>query len=185
MFAFYLGRNQEESAITLGGYDASKINGSINWNDVIWENYWMLPLDKVLINGENTQICNNDCAAIIDSGTSLITCPTGDLFVLAAMIGNFECSDYENLPTIEFEIGGVLYPLTPEDYIITVNQNEELQMYEDANPENIEGCAATFVPFDLMADNRKVWILGDTFMSGMACIFDRAGNRVGFANKTL
>ena len=48
---------------------------------------------------------------------------------------------------------------------------------------NAENCAGAFVPFDLMADNRKIWILGDTFMSGMACIFDRANNKVGFAQK--
>lgn len=71
--------------------------------------------------------------------------------------------------------------MTPEDYIITINNNEEVEMYQ--KNENAEQCVAAFVPFNLMADNRKIWILGDTFMSGMACIFDRGNNKVGFANK--
>jgi hypothetical protein len=79
-------------------------------------------------------------------------------------------------------IGGKQYPLSADDYIMTVNNNEEIQMYQHS-ATNVETCAATFVPFDLMADNKKVWILGDTFMSGMTCIFDRANNRIGFAAK--
>jgi hypothetical protein len=88
MFSFSLGRNEETSAITLGGYDPTRIDGPINWNKVIWEDYWMVALDKVLLNGEDTQICNHDCAAVIDSGTSLITLPSGDLFVLSCNLMN-------------------------------------------------------------------------------------------------
>ena len=83
LFTFYLRRNQAQSKITFGGYEPSLIKGDIQWFPVIHDSYWMIPMNKIFLNDKDSGICNNDCAAIMDSGTSLITAPENDLYVLS------------------------------------------------------------------------------------------------------
>jgi hypothetical protein len=66
----------------LGGYDENKLASEIQWFNVIHPSYWMIQLDKVYLGDESGDICNGHCAAIIDSGTSLLTAPQIDLDIL-------------------------------------------------------------------------------------------------------
>lgn len=80
IFSFYFNKKSEEngSQLVLGGIDKTLHQGEINYNKVIDEFYWTIKMEKILIDGKNTGICN-DCKAIIDTGTSLITGPKDDL----------------------------------------------------------------------------------------------------------
>jgi Eukaryotic aspartyl protease. len=82
IFAFSLGRGSSSAYLTLGGYNQDELASEIQWFKVIHPSYWMIELDKVYLGDEDTKLCNNNCAAIIDSGTSLLTAPGTDLQVM-------------------------------------------------------------------------------------------------------
>jgi phytepsin len=86
VFAFNLARNEGASELSLGGYDKNQLASEIKWFDVIHPSYWMIQLDKVYLKDESSDICNGKCAAIIDSGTSLLTAPQMDLEILTRNI---------------------------------------------------------------------------------------------------
>lgn len=81
-------------------------------------------------------------------------------------------------------MGEAKFSLTPDEYVITLN-GDDLEFYAHSEVAEIEDCAGAFLPFDLVTGGRKVWILGDTFMSKHVVIFDRENNRVGFAEPKL
>jgi len=74
--------NAYESQITFGGYDTSLLDGPLHYHPVIDKYYWMIKADNILINGEDVGFCTKGCKVIADTGTSLITGPTDDLFRL-------------------------------------------------------------------------------------------------------
>jgi Eukaryotic aspartyl protease len=60
-------------------------------------------------------------------------------------------------------------------------KGDQLEFYNHSKKQEIEDCAGTFMPFNIVSGGKKVWILGDTFMSKHVVIFDRANNRIGLA----
>ncbi|ORY03802.1 peptidase A1 [Basidiobolus meristosporus CBS 931.73] len=104
MFGVWLGGYPSSGEVTFGGYDTSHFSGSLNWIDVVEENYWTLPLNGVSIANTGVQITATKAA--MDTGTSLITIPESD----AALIN----VEYLNgRPTRD-----VVFTLTPDQYVI-------------------------------------------------------------------
>jgi cathepsin D len=79
-------------------------------------------------------------------------------------------------------MGDARFVLTPDEYVITL-KGDDLEFYTHSEAADIEDCAGAFIPFDIVTNGKKVWILGDTFMSKQTVIFDRENNRVGFAKQ--
>merc|ERR1719456_892327 len=69
--------------------------------------------------GEST----GGCAAIIDSGTSLIAAPTVYLQALAAYIGGVaeDCSNLHTLPTLLLKLGNETFALPPRAYVMRIS----------------------------------------------------------------
>merc|ERR1719321_1805557 len=64
------------------------------------------------------------CAAIVDSGTSLIAAPGAALMQLSEMVGpiNEDCSNLKELPTLHFTLGdGRSFTLPPGAYVMRIN----------------------------------------------------------------
>ena len=80
IFSFYFNKKTEEidSQLILGGIDKTLHQGDINYVDVIDQFYWSIIMDKILIDGKDSEVCDK-CKAIIDTGTSLITGPKQQL----------------------------------------------------------------------------------------------------------
>ncbi|KAJ6651393.1 hypothetical protein lerEdw1_020966 [Lerista edwardsae] len=74
--------------LIFGGIDHSLYKGSIHWVPVTEKGYWQIPVDRVKIQGQ-TVSCASGCAAIVDSGTSLITGPPAEIKWLQKNIGAF------------------------------------------------------------------------------------------------
>lgn len=83
IFSFYL--KSEKSVLTIGNIDRSLYTGEINYHKVIKKFYWTIKMDKILVDGKETDLCQN-CKAIIDTGTSLITGPTSKLLQLQSKL---------------------------------------------------------------------------------------------------
>ena len=70
--------------------------------------YWMIKADNILVGGEDIGLCPSGCKVIADSGTSLITGPTDDLFTLLEKLNvDDNCNNIAQLPDLTFVIDGV------------------------------------------------------------------------------
>ncbi|ONM40008.1 Aspartic proteinase A1 [Zea mays] len=78
VFSFWLNRNPfdgEGGEIVFGGSDEQHYKGSHTYTRVTRKGYWQFEMGDFLIGGRSTGICVDGCAAIADSGTSLIAGP--------------------------------------------------------------------------------------------------------------
>ncbi|KAK6472011.1 gastricsin-like isoform X2 [Huso huso] len=180
IFAFYLSQNEAQgSEVTFGGVDQSQYTGDIYWTDVTSETYWQIGINGFSINNQETGWCSGGCQAIVDTGTSLLTCPQQYLGYLQQYIGAqanengeyiIDCNNLANMPTISFNINGVNFPLPPSAYTIVNNQNG--QQYCTS------GIMGTYLPSQ---NGQPLWILGDVFLRQYYSVYDRQNNSVGFA----
>jgi hypothetical protein len=145
------------------------------WVPLVSAGYWTVGLEGVRAAGQD--IGTKTRNAVVDSGTSLLVGPGKDVRELAKRMGatpakeldNFftvECGAVDELPDLEFVIGGKVYSLAAKDYVIQDQDGEEeecllaMQADDQANPQ---------------------WILGDVFLRSYYCVFDYKNKRVGMA----
>jgi len=79
VFSFWLNRHTEEEEggeIIFGGVDSDHFIGEHTYVPVTQKGYWQFDMGDVLIGGKTTGFCSGGCAAIADSGTSLLAGPT-------------------------------------------------------------------------------------------------------------
>ncbi|PKA62016.1 Aspartic proteinase oryzasin-1 [Apostasia shenzhenica] len=79
VFSFWFNRNSEDSdggELVFGGSDPNHYKGEHTYVPVTRKGYWQFDMGDVLIDGQTSGLCYGGCAAIADSGTSLIAGPT-------------------------------------------------------------------------------------------------------------
>jgi hypothetical protein len=181
VFSFYYSLNPAESSeVLIGSINEKKFTGEITWTPVIkgLENYWLIELDDILLDGVSLHFCPEGCKAAVDTGTTLLAAPSEDLYELIQYI-NSECSDLSKFPILTFIIEGRSFDLSAEDYIITQKGN----FVDDPgrHTEGFDECALAMMAIDVPEPNGPLWILGDIFLSKFYSIFDRDNLKVGLA----
>lgn len=173
VFSFYLARqgtSKNGGELILGGIDSSHFTGKITYVPVSQQGYWQFTVKSISVNG--VSVCNS-CQAIADTGTSLIAVPDSIYLNVQSLIGAtpnaygqyfVDCSSKSSLPVMTLKIGTGTFTLTPNDYIVSVNNNGQVL------------CMSAFE--DIGTD---FWILGDVFIGKYYTIFDMGKNRIGFA----
>lgn len=173
IFSFKLNSYHEAEGgqLTLGGYDPDDFTGPIQWLNVSRQQYWEVPLKHMHIGDVKLPETGR---VIIDSGTSLLAVPSHVVHYVHRIIGAqhtssgiyvVDCKKLHQLPTVSFNLGGIDFSLSPEEYVI-----------------NYEGiCASAFTSMDLLSEGEPLWILGDVFMRKYYTIFDMEQHRVGLA----
>ena len=95
VFSFWLNRDADAGGedgaggeIVLGGVDPDHFTGEHTWLNVTREGYWQIAMDDVLLGGVSVGQCGDKgCAAIVDTGTSLLAGPTHVVEALNKKIG--------------------------------------------------------------------------------------------------
>lgn len=119
--------------------------------------------------------CMGGCAAIIDSGTSLIAAPTSVIDAISAEVNlSQNCEGIENLPNLEFRFGEdkfqKTFTLPPSAYVVKLTgQADTTSIFEwwmgNRKVENTVMCSLAFMPMDT-ADQKwgPVYIFGMNFL---------------------
>nr|XP_051687444.1 napsin-A [Oryctolagus cuniculus] len=184
VFSFYLNRDPEGAdggELVLGGADPAHYTPPLTFVPVTVPAYWQIHMQRVEV-GTQLTLCAQGCAAILDTGTSLITGPTEEIRALHTALGGFpllageylfQCSQIPTLPPVSLLLGGVWFNLTAQDYVIQIARG------------GVRFCLSGFQALDVPPPAGPLWILGDVFLGTYVAVFDRghasAGARVGLA----
>ncbi|CAD6237587.1 unnamed protein product [Miscanthus lutarioriparius] len=90
VFSFWFNRHADEGQggeIVFGGIDPSHHKGNHTYVPVTRKGYWQFDMGDVLIGGKSTEFCAAGCAAIADSGTSLLAGPKTQPAKICSSVG--------------------------------------------------------------------------------------------------
>nr|XP_060636506.1 cathepsin D-like [Anolis sagrei ordinatus] len=180
--------------LVFGGINHDAYEGELHYLPVSRKAYWQIKMDKIIVDkkskekrcwpwktlskDDSTQLCKDGCQGIVDTGTSLITGPSGDIRALHEALGAshayggqylLDCDKLSELPNVTFQLDGKPYTLTPEQYTLQVSQS------------GVSTCISGFMSLDIPKPVGPLWILGDVFLRQYYSVFDRDNDRVGLA----
>eukprot|EP00270_Netrium_digitus_P000261 TRINITY_DN1024_c0_g1_i1.p1 TRINITY_DN1024_c0_g1~~TRINITY_DN1024_c0_g1_i1.p1 ORF type:complete len:550 (+),score=157.87 TRINITY_DN1024_c0_g1_i1:34-1650(+) len=90
VFSLWLNRDpdaEEGGELVLGGVNQAHFVGAHTWTPVTRKGYWQFNVGDVLIGNVSTGLCKGGCAAIADSGTSLLAGPSAVIAEINTAIG--------------------------------------------------------------------------------------------------
>merc|ERR1719389_1231848 len=113
--SFYL-TDGGDSEVTFGGYKSEYLASDILWAPVEVQSWWQVSIDDITFNNAPKGLCSGGCEVAVDTGTSMLAGPSDLVDKLSNMVAAKEdCSNYNALPTIGFQIGDKILNLKPDD----------------------------------------------------------------------
>jgi hypothetical protein len=186
-------------SMSFGGVEPMHVapNHSVHWFPITRDDEWMINMKDIAVNGKRLHMCDNRpggvCPAVVDTGSSLVTGPSGDIDKLLSQIRTpGDCSNMANLPQVSVILTDkngveVSHPLTPEEY--TLKTWDELPNTGDngyfkefpflgrgKEPQISPHCDPGIGIMDVPG---KKWVLGDTFLRRYYSIYDDDRGLVG------
>lgn len=180
LVSMYLKRSYTEQnggEIIFGGIDRSLFTGSVTYTSTLDSKKWLIELDSISIDGipkNETRVCFGGCDAVVDSGTSYLVGPRGDVAELHKRLGFVKQDDGEmvlpncdlsKMPDLIFTIENKPFPIKPENYVVQTSYKPF-----------VVTCSSALVGLPV-----PHWIVGEIFISQYYTIFDFGGQRIGFA----
>lgn len=198
--------DNEPGVFNVNGIHPEVDPSSLKMVDVIGEHHWAVQLEGVKASKEGSPeslICKDGCAAIVDSGTTLVGVPGVWMKAIEAQTGviNEDCSNMKDLPNIKFSLGGTEVVLPPEMYVMNITADHQDIIVKFAE-ERFKGnsvafnnikeklkaraypnvCMSTFMDLDLNSQYGPVFILGMPFFRQYYTVFDRKNQKIGFTD---
>lgn len=197
----YLSEDTHRSgSVAFGGIEPQHIapGSPVHWHPIKGSSEWKVQLKDVLVGGKPLHLCDQrpggTCPAVMDTGSSLVTGPTGEIEKLLAKIStNKDCRGFERMPEVGIQLVDrqgkvVTYPLTPDDYVL--RSQEEVPGSGDNGyfkefpllgkggkaPDIQNRCEPGIGVMDV--PGRK-WVLGDTFLRRYYSVYDDDRGLVG------
>ena len=137
--------------MTFGGYKPEYLASDIVWAPVKKESYWQVSIDDITFDNQPKGLCSGGCEVAVDTGTSMLAGPSDLVDRLSSMVNAKEdCSNFESLPKLGFQIGEKVLNLKPDDYM-------------DKSAE--EGCSFSLMALDVPPPKGPLFIFGRNPMS--------------------
>mmetsp|Transcript_16459 Transcript_16459/g.36373 ORF Transcript_16459/g.36373 Transcript_16459/m.36373 type:complete len:374 (+) Transcript_16459:113-1234(+) len=173
VFAVFFGEgDSEQSSITFGGHDESKMGGPLTWVDVSVPGYWQVAMEDIVVNGKQQHLCpgGKACQVAVDTGTSLLAAPSETIAALTPVLNvSQDCSNFDSLPTFGFQVGDQQLNLQPSEYV---------------DKYSSFGCKLALMTLDVPPPKGPLFVFGDPFLRKFYTVYDKNPGgtpRVGFA----
>lgn len=145
--------------------------------NVIGAYHWGTKMTRVEL-GLVPNVCDVGCAAILDSGSSLIGAPKVAMEALNPVLSTIasDCSNVLQMPNLVLQLEGVALVLPPEAYVL------EVQSYPEDNTTQVtRQCTAAFMEVNRDSQHGPIWILGMPILRQYYTVFDRGAKKIHFA----
>jgi hypothetical protein len=166
--SFYL-TDGGDSEVTFGGYKSEYLASDIVWAPVEVQSWWQVAIKDITFDNQPKGLCNGECRVAVDTGTSMLAGPSDLVDKLSSMVdAKSDCSNFDSLPKLGFQIGDKVLNLMPDDYM----------------DKSASDCSFSLMALDVPPPKGPLFIFGDPFLRRFVTIFDNgnSGNpRVGFA----
>lgn len=185
VFSFWLsgkpGKNGGE--LTLGGVNADRFEGEMQYIPVSQEGYWQVTAESMSVGGKPIK---TGFEAVVDTGTSLIALPLLEAIKINSQLGclnigiecefvkpingtNSTCPDPSTLPSFDIVIAGKTFTLTGDDMLLKISAGGQ------------DVCVSGIMGFPGSLPNDIGIILGDVFLRKYYASFDLGQKRIGLA----
>jgi len=168
IFSVFFGNDGEQSEITFGKYEKSRMETALFWAPVTTPGYWQVAMEDITLADQRLNLCSaaGHCQVAVDTGTSLLAGPSTVVDTLVEKLGVADdCSNVKSLPDIGFIVEGHILNLKPEDYVA----------------QSLGGCSLGLMSLDIPPPKGPLFIFGDPFLRKYYTVYDREKLRVGFA----
>eukprot|EP00916_Digyalum_oweni_P005630 GHVL01009795.1.p1 GENE.GHVL01009795.1~~GHVL01009795.1.p1 ORF type:complete len:336 (-),score=57.41 GHVL01009795.1:59-1066(-) len=167
MFSVFLGADDAESSeITFGEFKKERMASDLVWVPVSHPGYWQVEMNDITIDNKIQSLCGGKCQVAVDTGTSLMAGPTKIIDELVKRLNvTSDCSNYESLPDLGFQLGEHILNIRPEHYVEKVDST----------------CSLALMPLDLPPPKGPIFVFGDPFLRQFYTVYDRDALKIGFA----
>jgi len=165
-FGLYFGATEGE--IYFGGYNAEYLAAPLQWFPVVDPDmgYWQVAIRSVRVGNITVDACVDGCRAIVDTSVARVGVQATRLAKLRRSLTSSFVSGTCQGPELEFDLGGLLVKLRPEDYA-------------DAH------CEPDLGPLDIKeSELHGVYAFGEAVLHEYYAVFDWGQHRMGFAPAT-
>jgi hypothetical protein len=159
---------------------------------VVGKIHWGVVMTSLKGGGmESYDACSPSCAAIVDSGTSLIAAPRQAMEALAPVFNMIDPGcNLDNLPDITFNLGDGQITIPPAIYVIRMTgyveeqQNIVESLFGPPRLREVTQCVPAFMEINMNTKYGPMWILGMPFLRYYYTVFQREPKSLHMAYAT-
>ncbi|CAE6910351.1 PGA [Symbiodinium natans] len=161
--------DKEDSEISFGALPPKRLGSEVTWLPLssTTSGLWQVALSDFTLNLVRLDLCKKGCHAAFDTGSGMISGPKRLVDAISQELNvAADCSNYEELPALGFELGGVTFNLDKYEYVKRTS----------------EGCFPQFqATEDDDAGDSPTIFLGAPFLTRYVTVYDRVFLRMGLA----